>query len=301
MDAAGGSLSAAAGILSGMAKREVFAGREALVAGRLTRSELARWYQPLFRGVYMPRDSTVTLWDRAKAAWLATGRQAVVTGIAASGLYGANWVDPDTTIELISPRHTRPQPGLVVRQESLSPDEITTVAGIPVVVRARAAFDLGRHLRRGEAAARMDALMRNGVFSGEDVLVLAKRYPRARGLKQLVDLLPLVDGGAASPQETRLRLLYTDAGLPRPTTQVPVLEGWEAVRILDLGWEEYRVGSEYDGDVHRTNRRAYVKDLRLRPKVESLGWSVDHVIKEDRDDEIIKRATQLLRSRGWTP
>ncbi|TDO07925.1 hypothetical protein EV580_5494 [Mycobacterium sp. BK086] len=283
-----------------MAKRDVFVGREALAAGRLTRSELVRWYQPLFRGVYMPKGA-VTLWDRAKAAWLATGRQAVVTGVAASGLYGASWVDADATIELISPRHARPQPGLVVRQELLAPDEITKVAGIPVVVRARAAFDLGRHLGRGEAVARLDALMRNRVFSAEDVLILAKRYPGARGVKQLVGLLPLIDGGAASPQETRLRLLYIDAGLPRPTTQVPVLNGWEAVRILDLGWEDFRVGSEYDGDVHRTNRRAYVKDLRLRPKVEALGWAVDHVIKEDSDDEIIGRAAQLLRSRGWTP
>lgn len=87
-----------------MAKREVFLGREALAEGRLTRSELVRWYQPLFRGVYMPKGN-VTLWDRAKAAWLATGRQAVVTGVAAAGLYGANWVDAHTPIELITPRH----------------------------------------------------------------------------------------------------------------------------------------------------------------------------------------------------
>lgn len=284
-----------------MAVREVFLGREALSEGRLTRSELARWYRPVFRGVYVPRDSPVTLWDRSKAAWLATGRQAVITGVAAAGLYGANWVDAHTPIELITPRHARPQPGLVVRQESLAPDEVTNVSGIPVVVRARAAFDLGRHLQRGESIARLDALMRNQVFSAEDVLVLAKRYPGARGLKRLVEVLPLVDGGAASPQETRLRLLYVDAGLPRPATQVPVLKGWQAVRILDLGWEQFRVGSEYDGDVHRTDRGAYVKDVRLRPIVESLGWAVDHVIKEDRDDDVVERARRLLLSRGWKP
>ena len=39
------------------------------------------------------------------------------------------------------------------------------------------------------------------------------------------EVLPLVDGGAASPQETRLRLLFIDSGLPRPTTQIPVVEG----------------------------------------------------------------------------
>jgi hypothetical protein len=232
---------------------------------------------------------------------LATGRQAVITGVAASGLYGANWVDASTIIELISPRHARPQPGLVVRQELLAPDEVTTVSGIPAVVRARAAFDLGRHLGRGESIARLDALMRNCVFSAEDVLALAERYPGARGLRQLVGVLPLVDGGAASPQETRLRLLYLDAGLPRPATQVPVFDGRRAVRIVDLGWERFRVGSEYDGDVHRTDRRAYVKDLRLRARVENLGWAVDHVIKEDRDHEIIERARRILLSRGWKP
>ncbi|BBZ79294.1 hypothetical protein MANY_46310 [Mycolicibacterium anyangense] len=284
-----------------MAKREVFIGRAALTDGRLTRSELTRCYQPLFRGVYMPKDTDVTLWDRVKAAWLATGCQAVVTGVAASGLYGANWVDAHTTIELISPRHARPQPGLVVRQEAIAPDEVTTVAGIPVVVRARAAFDLGRHLGRAESIARLDALMRNQLFSIEDVSLLAKRYPGARGLKRLANVLPLVDGGAASPQETRLRLLYIDAGLPRPQTQVPVFDGRRAVRILDLGWERFRVGSEYDGDVHRTDRRSYVKDVRLRPILERLGWAVDHVIKEDRDDEIVERTRRHLLSRGWRP
>ncbi|WP_167106937.1 hypothetical protein [Mycobacterium sp. DL592] len=284
-----------------MAEREVFIGREALTDGRLTRSELARWYQPLFRGVYMPKGSAVTLWDRAKAAWLATGCQAVVTGVVASGLYGANWVDAHTPVELISPRHARPQPGLVVRQESIAPDEVTKVSGIPVVVRARAAFDLGRHLGRGESIARLDALMRNQVFSSEDVVLLAKRYPGVRGLKRLAEVLPLVDGGAASPQETRLRLLYVDAGLPRPETQVPVFDGRRAVRILDLGWERFRVGSEYDGDVHRTDRRSYVKDVRLRPVMESLGWAVDHVIKEHSDDEIVERTRRNLLSRGWKP
>lgn len=143
--------------------------------------------------------------------------------------------------------------------------------------------------------------MHNQVFSTEDVLLVAKRYPGVRGLKRLVEALPLVDGGAASPQETRLRLVYIDAGLPRAETQVPVFDGRRAVRLLDLGWERVRVGSEYDGDVHRTDRRSYVKDVRLRRVMDSLGWAVDHVIKEDRDDEIVERARRHLLSRGWKP
>src|SRR6185312_5652336 len=62
--------------------------------------------------------------------------------------------------------------------------------------------------RRGAALWRMDALMRSMLFSTEDVVILAKRYQGARGIRQLRALLPFVDGGAASPQESLLRFAF---------------------------------------------------------------------------------------------
>jgi hypothetical protein len=226
---------------------DVFIGSEAIAAGRLTRQELRRWYQPLYRGIYQEAGTAPTLRDRATAAWLASNRHGVIAGAAASALHGAQWVDDDIPIELIAAR-ARPQPGLIVRDEALADDEVTWVRKLPVTTRARTAFDLGRYLPRGEAIARLDSLMHSQVFSIEDVLLLAKRYRGARGLKALRAALPLVDGGAASPQETWLRLLYIDAGLPRPTTQILLVEGrGRLVRAADMGWEEYMVVSEYDG------------------------------------------------------
>ena len=139
-------------------------------------------------------------------------------------------------------------------------------------------------------------------FSIEDVLLLAKRYRGARGVRRLKDALPLVDGGAASPKETWLRLLFIDAGMPRPTTQIPVVDGrGRLVRMLDMGWEDFMVAAEYDGDQHRTNRIQYVKDLRTTPKIEKLGWIVVRVIKEDRPKDIVQRAWTAMVSRGWRP
>jgi hypothetical protein len=280
---------------------EVFRGSEALASGRLTRQELRRWYQPLYRGIYQDAGAVPTLRNRATAAWLASDRRGVIAGVAASALHGAQWVDDDVPIELISNRARR-QRGLIVRNEALAEDEITYVGRLPVTTRARTAFDLGRHLPREEAIARLDSLMHSQVFSIEDVLLLAKRYRGARGLKALRAALPLVDGGAASPRETWLRLLYIDAGLPRPTTQIPIVEGrGRLVRMADMGWEEFMVVSEYDGDQHRTNRRKYAKDIRSLRKARSLGWIVDQVIKEDRPAEIVERARTALMSRGWKP
>jgi hypothetical protein len=280
---------------------EVFRGSEAVAAGDLTRHELQRWYRTVFRGIYVPKRSMPFLRDRTVGAWLYSKRQGVVAGVAASGLYGADWIDASVPIELISPT-TRPQRGLVVRSETLSGDEMTSVAGIPVTTPARTAFDLGRHLPRGQALARLDALMRATPFSIEDVQLLMKRHHGVRGVRQLRELLPLVDGGAASPRETRLRLLFIDAGFPKPTTQIPVVEGrGRLVRMLDMGWEEYMVAAEYDGDQHQTDRGQYMKDMEVLPKLERMGWIVIRVIKEHRDDDIIRRAHDTMVSRGWKP
>lgn len=277
---------------------EVFIGSEAVAAGRVTRHELQRGYRPMYRGVYGSREPS--LQDRIYGAWLASDRRGIIGGVAASALHGASWVDADIPVELIC--RLRPQSGLVVRKDALTDDEITKVAGIAVTTPARTAFDLGRHLPRGDAIARLDSLMRAAPFSDEDVLLLAKRYRGARGLKALRARLPLVDGGAASPRETWLRLLYVDAGLPRPTTQIPIVEGrGRLVRMADIGWEEFMVVSEYDGDQHRTDRRQYTKDIRSLRTARRLGWIVDQVIKEDRPADIVERARAALMSGGWKP
>jgi hypothetical protein len=279
---------------------EVFVGSEAVAAGRLTRHELQRWYRAIYRGIYLPAHTTPTLRDRTVGAWLASGRRAVISGVAASALHGANWVDSDIAIELIS-GSARPQRGLAVRDETLADDEIIHVARLPVTTPARTAYDLGRHLPHGQAIARMDALTRATPFSTEDVLLLAKRHSGARGLRRLRVALPLVDGGAASPKETWLRLLLIDAGLPVPSTQIPVHENWRLFAMLDMGWEEYMVAAEYDGDQHRTDRRQYVKDQRRLRKLQHMGWIVIRVIAEDNPEDVVKRVHNGLRSRGWRP
>jgi hypothetical protein len=279
--------------------RKLIVGSQALESGAVTDHDLRRWHERMFRDIYVPKGYEPTLLDRIDGASMRSGRNGVVAGVAASALHGAQWVDDDIPIELIW-NNTRPPPGIIARDERLDNDEITTVSCISVTTSARTAYDLGRHLPRSEAIARLDALMRATPFSTDGVLLLAQRHRRARGLKQLRAVLPLVDSGAASPQETRLRLLFIDTGFPRPTTQIPVVDGrGRLVRPLDMGWEDFMVAAEYDGDHHRTNRKAYVKDMRALEKVARLGWIVIRVIKEDRDEDIIDRAHRALIARGW--
>jgi hypothetical protein len=283
-----------------MGRPRIFLGSEALARGDVSEYELRRWHHAIFRDVYVAKPWTPTLLDRILAAHFWSKRRGVIAGVAASALHGAQWVDVTQPVELIW-NNGRPPPGLIVRNETLAPDEVTTVWDIPVTTPARTAFDIGRRLPRDQAVARIDALLWAMPSALRDLPTVMARHPGARGVKALRAALPLVDGGAASPRETWLRLMFLDAGLPRPTTQLPVLDGRFVVRTLDMGWEDYLVGAEYDGDQHRTNRVQYAKDVRVKRKLDALGWHVLNVIKEDSPGEIVRSARAALLARGWRP
>ncbi|MGH3523295.1 MAG: hypothetical protein ACRDU4_10835, partial [Mycobacterium sp.] len=252
----------------------------------------------IYPDVYLPDYAVPSFRRRSEAAWLWSGRRGVLSGLAAAALHGSAWIDDDEPIELIWP-NPHPPAGVITRNQRVEDDELTRVAGLPVTTVARTAFDLGRHLPRDQAIARMDALMHATPFSIEDVLLLAKRHCGARGLRRLRAALPLVDGGAASPRETWLRLLLIDAGLPVPTTQIPVHQDWRLVGVLDMGWKQYKVAAEYDGDHHRTDRRQYRKDQRRLRKLEEMGWIVIRVIAGDTPDDIVRRVRAALIRRGY--
>lgn len=276
-----------------------FVGSAAIAAGHLTRSQLRHRYRPIYHGVYVPLRHAVSLRDRILGATLASPG-AVVAGVAASALHGAKWVDDDAPVELIGT--ARPQRGLIVRAETLHEDEVTTVAGVPVTTLERTAFDLARHLPRGKAVERLDALMNAHPFSAEGVMLIAKQHPGVRGLRRLRVALPLVDGGAESLPETRLRLLFVDAGLPRPTTQFTIYDhDGSYVRRIDMCWEDFKVGAEYDGEQHLTSRHQYVLDVRVNRVLQRLGWHVIHVVKEDCAAAIVAEARTALLTRGWQP
>jgi hypothetical protein len=221
-----------------------------------------------------------------------------LAGLAAAALHGSDWIDDDEPIELIW-RNPHPPTGIITRNQRIAYDEITRVAGLPVTTPARTAYDLGRLLRYGGAVMRLDALMRATPFSVEDVRRLIKRYPGTRGLRRLRSALPLVDGGAASPKETWLRLLLVNAGLPAPTTQIPIHENWRLVGVLDMGWDRYKVAVEYDGDHHRTNRQQYARDQWRLRKFDAMGWIVIRVIAEDSPEDVIRRVRGALAARGY--
>jgi hypothetical protein len=117
-----------------------------------------------------------------------------------------------------------------------------------------------------------------------------------------------MDAGGESPKETWLRLLVLDAGLPKPQAQLMVHNGdYYPLAYLDLGWQEYMVAAEYDGDLgapnarggHRTDRKQYRKDISRLRMLERNGWIVIRVLAVDHPMDVLDRIRLALASRGY--
>ena len=276
---------------------EPFIGSEALARRVLNRHQLRSRYRALYPNVYLAKDVQPTLSQRTTAAWMWSGRQGVVAGLAAAAMHGAKWIDDDTPIELIH-QNPRAPAGLITRRVTLLDGECEARGAMACTTPTRTAFDIGRRGRLGVAVARLDALARATGITVGAVAELAARHPGSPGLRQLETALARVDAGAQSPRETRLRLLLIRAGLPAPKTQIPVqtADGM-TIAYLDMGWEDLMVAVEYDGDQHRTDRAQYVKDIRRIELLERLGWIVVRVVAEDRPADIIRRVRDAIARR----
>ena len=101
------------------------------------------------------------------------------------------------------------------QRADLAVDEIADVDGIAVTTPARTALDLARHLPRDLAVRHLDALAASDAASARPMscrssIAIAEHAACGRP----VVALSLMDGGARSARETRLRLALIDGGLP---------------------------------------------------------------------------------------
>lgn len=277
-----------------------FLGSEALQAGELNRYQLRTRYDAVYRNVYVPRGQELTPADKAVAAWLWSGRRATVAGLSAAALHGARWIDVTHPAELNQPSQHKTR-GIVLSSDSLRPDETCLLRGITVTTPERTVFDLGRRRGLEMAVIRVDALLQACELKVSGVQPLLRRHQGARGIVQLRRVLDLADDGAESPQETRLRLVLTDAGM-RPThTQINVFDSWRLVGRIDMGWPEWKVGVQYDGFQHWTDPAQRTKDIDQNVEYADLGWRIVRVgadLLRHRQRVIIDRTRQALCAAG---
>ena len=97
-------------------------------------------------------------------------------------------------------------------------------------------------------------------------------------------------------------MVLLDGGLRRPQTQVRVYdEGGYPFARIDMGYEEFKVGIEYDGEQHWTDPKRRADDVERRIELAEHGWVIIHVTSDmfrDRPWLIVQRVVAALRAAG---
>ncbi|GAA4083313.1 hypothetical protein [Actinomadura miaoliensis] len=226
---------------------------------------------------------------------------AVIARRTAAWIWGLDVLPPGVNqwqwdVELVRPGHDLPP-------DELPAEDIVEEAGVRVTSMARTALDCARWLPRREAVAALDQFLRRGVDPAS-LAAMARDLAGRPNARRLRDVLRLGDSGAASPGESWTRVMVVDTGFPRPRTQIGVAGPYGEPLFVDLGYEQLRVGLEYDGERHHTGAQARAHDERRRRWLrKEKEWEVIPVTKDllARPAPYLEALLTALLQRGWSP
>ncbi|MDR6908012.1 hypothetical protein J2X63_003720 [Agromyces sp. 3263] len=182
--------------------------------------------------------------------------------------------------------------------------------GLPIVDPPLLWCQLAADLSREDLVAVGDALVtgprRGGIrraahSTPTELSTAVDAWGARRGSRRLRWALPRVRIGAESRPESHTRLLVIAAGLPEPVINQPIAVAEMGVIHPDLAYPEWRIALEYEGDGHRTDRRAWQADIRRHRALAAAGWTVIRVTADDvfaDSEQFIARIRQHIALAG---
>lgn len=239
--------------------------------------ETGTW-QRLLPGAYTDGGTTTDAAQRAWAAVLTSGPDAVAAGRTAARLHGLPLVDDDDPAsgrselvlgDVISPHRLRGRAGVAPHRSALAAGDRTTVSRCPVTSVSRTLLDLAGLLRPDAMVAALDAALATGLVDTADLE--ARAVGRSRALRQALEA---ADGRAESPLESLGRLVVLPV-VPTLVPQLPVFDQQgRVVARLDLGDRDARLAVEFDGRSVHSAPSAVAADRRREERLRARGWIV---------------------------
>ncbi|WGW12270.1 hypothetical protein LWF01_00455 [Saxibacter everestensis] len=175
-----------------------------------------------------------------------------------------------------------PQANLLVGVLSGDADERTFARTNTV----RSLLDAARLTDFASAVGAADRALRRGLCDREELMEGAAAMTNLKGVARARRLAEIADGNAASPGESKSRVLMHELRVPIPVLQFEVGLRNGALAIGDFCWRSHRLIGEYDGRF---------KYGRLNPSgkpPEDVVWD-----EKRREDELRARGYSVVR---WT-
>jgi hypothetical protein len=227
---------------------------------------------------------------------------AAIAGRSAAALYGVLPLGSREPVEVVVPSKSRfPwSADIRIHRAALAAPDVRHRPGLRLTSPSRTAWDLAQWLDPVEAVVLLDAMVAAGILSLGEFKGYIDGRAGNRGWRRAERVAGLVDAGAGSPQESRLRVRLVMSGLPVPVTQYVIEHNGHFVARADLAWPLQRVAVEYDGLWHGTTDQFHADRRRLNELAVS-GWLVLHVtaqrLREDFDG-FVAELRAALRGRG---
>jgi very-short-patch-repair endonuclease len=259
----------------------VFRGTTAVQRGLLSPDDLrGPHWRRLFPDVHadVRLEITHTVLARTVARLLLP--HAVVSGFSAAVLWGLDdLAGPEDDVEVTVPPGTPrgAAPGVAVRRRVLPGSCVRPLAGVRATAPETTALELAARLPLDDGVVLLDRFVAARLTTLTTLRADAAELT-GRGCRRAREAARLADGLAASPQETRLRLVLHRSALPRPVAQHRVREAGRFVARLDFAWPEHRVALEYEGAWHTTR---VAEDRRRIEALQAAGWRVLFVTAAD--------------------
>jgi hypothetical protein len=262
-----------------------------------------------FRGVREPADAEITLLSRCAAMNTRMPTDGAFSHSTAAILLGLplplRLARGETLhVSVARPRRTPRIRGVVGHQLTLRDGDVVTAAGFRVTSPVRTWCDLAPHLSISELVAVGDAIVhwRTPRASVADLVSAAAALRGRPGASVALAASGLLHERAESPQESELRVMLVQGGLPRLDVNVDLHdEHGGFVARPNLRFPDFRVIVEYEGDHHRTARRQWRRDLKRTIELQGMGETVLRLGADDLRPSVVEVVGSVLRQRGWVP
>ncbi|MFI6426423.1 hypothetical protein [Promicromonospora sp. NPDC050880] len=194
-----------------------------------------------------PREKRIKELARARALHSQLRANHVFSHTTAALLLGCRvWTVPDATHVYQGYRASGRSAKDVVRHRGeVPPADVVLVDDLPVTSLDRTVVDCALALHPLEALVIADSALSLGA-DRQALLQMIDARAGQRGVQRARSVVELADDGAGSAWETWVRYEMLRAGLPRPSTQMPVQTD-RGLFHTDLGYEQWRLGIEFDG------------------------------------------------------
>lgn len=211
-------------------------------------------------GAYAPGEAWEQMPAEQRHVVIAKAAQRSTTGVAVLGYATAALVHglPVWGVDLgdvhlvrgARNRRSRREAGVVHHAACLPDDHVVEVDGVLVTSPVRTLADIGRTATFESSVVTMDAALREGLTSRDELVDLIVRQNDWPGTPAGLRAARFADGLSESVGESRGRVRFRDTGLPAPELQAEVFnEAGEFVARADWLFRQQQTIGEFDGRI----------------------------------------------------